>query len=95
MPNTNSAKKRFRQDVVRKNRNLAIKREMRNQVRKVRDAVEAGNVDEAETGLRLAAKKLDRAGARNLIHRNAAARVKSRLSAKIKAIKQSAGPASE
>ena len=90
MPNTKSAKKRFRQDVVRKNRNLAIKREMRNQVRKVRDAVKAGNADEAETEFRLAAKKLDRAGARNLIHRNAAARVKSRLTAKIKAIKQSA-----
>ena len=88
MPNTQSAKKRFRQDVVRKHRNLAIKREMRNQVRKVREAVKAGNVAEAETEFRLAAKKLDRAGARNLIHRNAAARVKSRLSAKIKAIKQ-------
>ena len=95
MPNTRSAKKRLRQNTVRKHRNLAIKREMRHQVRKVRDAVEAGNVDEAETEFRLVAKKLDRAGAQNLIHRNAAARLKSRLSAKIKAIKQSAGPASE
>jgi small subunit ribosomal protein S20 len=90
MPNTQSAKKRFRQDAVRKLRNLAIKREMRHQVRKAREAVKEGNVAEAETELRLAAKKLDRAGARNLIHRNAAARVKSRLSAKIKAIKQRA-----
>ena len=88
MPNTKSAKKRFRQDVVRKQHNLAIKREMRNQIRKVRDAVKAGNVEQAETEFRLAAKKLDRAGARNIIHRNAAARVKSRLSAKIKAVKQ-------
>lgn len=89
MPNTQSAKKRLRQDVVRKDRNLAIKREMRNQIRKVREAVKAGDVDQAEAQFRLTAKKLDRAGARNIIHRNSAARLKSRLSARIKAIKQS------
>ena len=89
MPNTQSAKKRLRQDVVRKERNLAIKREMRTQVRKVRDAVQAGNVEQAETEFRIATKKLDRAGARNILHPNAAARIKSRLSAGIKAIKQS------
>lgn len=88
MPNTQSAKKRLRQDAVRKERNLAIKREMRNQVRKVRDAVKSGNVEQAETEFRIASKKLDRAGARNILHPNAAARIKSRLSAGIKAIKQ-------
>jgi small subunit ribosomal protein S20 len=35
----------------------------------------------------LAVKKLDRAGSRNVIHRNAAARIKSRLSARVKAVK--------
>jgi small subunit ribosomal protein S20 len=89
MPNTQSAKKRLRQDVVRKERNLAIKREMRTQIRKVRDAVKAGNVEQAETEFQIATKKLDRAGARNILHRNAAARIKSRLSASVKAIKQS------
>ncbi len=88
MPNTKSAKKRLRQNVVAKQRNLAAKREMRNQIRKVRDALKAGNAEQAETEFQLAAKKVDRAGAQNIIHRNAAARVKSRLSAKIKAIKQ-------
>jgi small subunit ribosomal protein S20 len=88
MPNIQSTKKRLRQSIVRKHRNLAIKREMRHQVRKVRDALTAGNVAEAEAELRLAAKQLDRAGARHLIHRNAAARLKSRLSAKIKSLKQ-------
>jgi small subunit ribosomal protein S20 len=88
MPNTQSAKKRLRQDVVRKERNLAIKREMRTQVRKVRDAVQASNAEQAETEFRIAAKKLDRAGARNILHPNAVARIKSRLSAGIKAIKQ-------
>lgn len=87
MPNTQSAKKRLRQNVERRARNRSIKRALRNQCRKVRDAVKAGDVEQAENEFRLAVKRLDRAGARNIIHRNAAARTKSRLSAKIKALK--------
>lgn len=88
MPNTKTASKRLRQNVVRRARNRSIKRAIRTQCRKVREAVTAGDVDRAESEFRLAAKGLDRAGTRNIIHRNAAARIKSRLSAKIKAIKQ-------
>jgi len=65
-----------------------MKRAVRSQCRKVREAVDAGDPQRAEAELRLAAKRLDRAGAKNIIHRNAAARIKSRLSAKIKALKQ-------
>jgi small subunit ribosomal protein S20 len=50
-------------------------------------AVAAGNLEQARSEFRLAAKKLDRAAARKVIHRNAAARTKSRLSARIKAAK--------
>jgi len=89
MPSTKSASKRLRQNLVRRARNRVIKREVRTQVRKVREAVEAGNAELAESEFRLAAKKLDRAGARNIIHRNAAARVKSRLSAAIRTVKHS------
>jgi small subunit ribosomal protein S20 len=64
-----------------------VKRSLRTQCRKVLEAVKERNVPEAETEFRLATTKLDRAAARKVIHRNAAARVKSRLSAKIKAIK--------
>ena len=63
-------------------------RATRTQCGKVRQAIEAGNADLAETEFRLAARGLDRAGQRNIIHRNAAARTKSRLSAKIKKLKQ-------
>jgi small subunit ribosomal protein S20 len=87
MPNTKSAEKRLRQNTANRLRNRSIKRALRTQCRKVREAVEAGNVESAEAEFRLAAKKLDRAGARNIIHRNAAARTKSRLSARIKALK--------
>ncbi|MEA1950335.1 MAG: 30S ribosomal protein S20 [Planctomycetota bacterium] len=87
MPNTKSANKRLRQNVVRRTHNRSIKRAVRSQIRKVREAVQAGSVDLAETEFHLVAKKLDRAAARNIIHRNSAARLKSRLSAKIKALK--------
>lgn len=87
MPNTKSAKKQLRKSNERRLHNRSVKRSIRTQVRKVREAVAAGNLEAAETEFRTAAKVLDRAGARNTIHRNAAARTKSRLSAKIKALK--------
>ncbi len=90
MPNTKSAKKRLRQNVAHRAANRGIKRALRTQCRKVREAITAGDLDKAEVECRLATKHLDRAGARNIIHRNAAARVKSRMSAKIKAAKQQA-----
>ena len=88
MPNTKSAQKRLRQNAVHRARNRSMRRAVRTQCRKVREAVDAGDPQRAESELRLAAKRLDRAGAKNVIHRNAAARIKSRLSARIKALKQ-------
>jgi small subunit ribosomal protein S20 len=79
MPNTKSAKKRLRQDAVRRLRNRSTKSAVRNQVRKVREAVVAGNTEVAEQEYRAAAKRLDRAGAARVIHPNTAARLKSRL----------------
>jgi small subunit ribosomal protein S20 len=49
--------------------------------------VTAGNVEQAETELRQSAKVLDRAAARKVIHPNAAARTKSRLSTRVKTLK--------
>jgi small subunit ribosomal protein S20 len=88
MPNSPGAKKRLRQNVVRRTRNRSIKSVVRSQVRKVRDAIAAGNVELGEAEFRTAAKRLDRAAAQRVIHANAAARLKSRLSAHIKAAKQ-------
>ena len=60
---------------------------MRGQIRRVREAVAAGELDRAESEFRLAAKRLDRAGSKNLIHPNKAARLKSRLQRLIKSAK--------
>jgi small subunit ribosomal protein S20 len=87
MPNTSSAKKRLRQNVVRRERNRAVKSAVKTQIKKVLSAIDDGNVELAETEYRAAAKQIDRAGARRVIHKNAAARKKSRLQKIIKAAK--------
>ena len=90
MPNTNSAKKRLRQNEVLRDRNRSVRSAVGSQLRKVREAVTAGQLEKAEEEYREAARKLDRAGARNIIHRNRAARLKSRLQKSIKAAKSGA-----
>jgi small subunit ribosomal protein S20 len=88
MPNTKSAAKRLRQSIGRRLRNRSAKRTVRTQVSKIDAALEAGKPEEAQAEFRLAAKKLDQAAAKRIIHKNAAARSKSRLSAKLKAAKK-------
>ncbi len=90
MPNTASAKKRLRQNKVRRLRNRAIKSAVRTQIKKVRVAVHDGDVAKAEEEFRLAAKRLDRASTRNVFHPNAAARYKSRLQKLIKSVREAA-----
>ena len=87
MPNTASAKKRMRQDTVRRARNRITKSTLRTLLRKVRAAIDAKKLDESEAGFRTLVKKLDQAADANVIHANAAARTKSRLSLAIKGLK--------
>jgi small subunit ribosomal protein S20 len=88
MPNTPSAKKRLRQNEVQRERNRSIKSSVRSQVKKVHSAIAAGDLTKAEEEFRLAAKRLDRAGAAKVIHPNASSRYKSRLQRMIKKAKQ-------
>jgi small subunit ribosomal protein S20 len=90
MPNTKSAKKRHQQSVVRRERNRAVKSSLKTQIRKTLEKIKGGNVSEAQTELSTTAKKLDKAAAAKIIHPNRAARVKSRLSHRIKAAKATA-----
>ena len=87
MPNTSSAKKRMRQDSVRRLRNRATKSNLRGQLRKVREAIAAKKLEDSEKEFKTLVQKLDRAAGRNVIHANVAARTKSRLSAAIKGLK--------
>lgn len=90
MPNTKSAKKRLRQNVVRRARNRSIKSAIRTQIRKVREAVRAGDLEKADVEFRLAAQRLDRAAAARVIHPNRAGRLKSRLQNLMRKAKQPA-----
>ncbi|MGB7328410.1 MAG: 30S ribosomal protein S20 [Rubripirellula sp.] len=86
MPNTDSAKKRLRQNEKLRVSNRAKRSTLRGQLRRVRDAVKAGDAATAQTELRVAQKKIDQAAAKNLLHQNTADRTKSRLNKMVKAI---------
>jgi len=61
-------------------RNKAVKTELRTHVRRVRDAVAAGDKDAANAALVSASKKLDKAVSKGVIHSNQAANRKSAIS---------------
>lgn len=91
MPHSASAKKRHRQNLRDRERNRQVKSVIKTSIRKVLEAVSAGDVDLARERLRGAAKTTDRAAAKGTIHRNRAARIKSRLSSRVRGL--SAGAA--
>ena len=86
MANIKSAKKRAKQTVVRNARNAGQRSMLRTAVKKVLKALEANDAAGAQAAVAVAQPILDRFSARGLIHRNKAARHKSRLTARIKAI---------
>jgi small subunit ribosomal protein S20 len=90
MPNSASAKKDLRQNQTRRLQNKMVRSRLRKQLSKVREKVNAGDFEGAEAEFRIAVKKLDQAGAKHLIHKNAADRSKSRMSNMIKKAKLAA-----
>ena len=87
MPNIASAKKRLRQNKVRRDRNRSLRTIVRNRCKKVLKAMSSGNFEEAESLFAAAVKTLDKMGSKRILHKNAAARKKSRLSARLKKLK--------
>ncbi len=88
MPNTLSSKKRVRQNARQRAINLWRKRRIKNQVRSFMSAVEAADVSAAKEEFRKTCSLLDRIACTRTIHPNAAARKKSRLSSRLKALMQ-------
>jgi small subunit ribosomal protein S20 len=84
--NIKSAKKRARQAVVRNARNSSQRSMMRTAVKKVLKAIDAADKAGAETAYQTASSLLDRYAAKGLIHKNKAARHKSRITARIRAL---------
>lgn len=90
MAHSLSAKKRVRQNARRRARNQARRSALKTRVRQANRMIAAGKLVEATDSLRRACALLDRSAAKGLIHRNAAARRKSRLARKLNALRQKA-----
>ena len=89
MAYSNQAKKRARQTEVRTARNRPYRTRATRRLRDARWALDDGDGDAGER-IREAQSALDQAARRGIIHRNAAARKKSRLAAQLKALQTSA-----
>jgi len=85
-----SAKKRARQNLKNRAVNRATKSMLKTQVRKVIAAAAGTDKALSDAEFKTAVQKLDRAAAKGVIHKNAAARKKSRLSAMLKKAKVAA-----
>jgi small subunit ribosomal protein S20 len=85
MAHSLSAKKRIRQNVKRRARNRWRMKTMKTAIKTFLDKIAHGSVDDARTAYREAASIIDRTAQRGVIHRNQAARRKSRLNARLKA----------
>ena len=86
MANSAQARKRARQSLKHRTHNASLRTAFRTAVKKVLKAVEAGDKAAAQEVFRQSTKILDRIADKGVFHKNKAARHKSRLSAKIKAM---------
>jgi len=79
-----SSLKRARQDLKKRALNRTQRSTMRTAIKKVENAIEAGDKDAANVALRTAVSLLDRAGRKSLIHARQASRRVSRLNAHVR-----------
>ncbi|MCU7906038.1 MAG: 30S ribosomal protein S20 [Candidatus Thiodiazotropha sp. (ex Epidulcina cf. delphinae)] len=86
MANSAQARKRARQADKRHSRNQAQRSEMRTQIKKVAKQIVTGSKEGAAEAFKQAAPVIDSAVSKGLIHKNKAARHKSRLNVQIKAM---------
>jgi len=86
MANIASARKRARQAVQRNLHNSSLRSRLRTSIKSVRKAIAAGDAQVARASLQSAQGIIDRIADKKIIHKNAAARYKSRLSSAVKAM---------
>jgi small subunit ribosomal protein S20 len=88
LPNIKSAKKRVKLATLKRSANMARRSALRTALKKTLTSIAAGNTEAAKVDLNLAVKKLDMAASKGLIHKNQAARRKSRLMKKLNTMTQ-------
>lgn len=86
MANSPQARKRARQAEKHRQHNAGLRAKMRTAVKKVVYAIDAGDKDKASEAYKAAVPVIDSTAGKGLIHANKAARHKSRLNARIRAL---------
>ena len=86
MANIKSQIKRNRTNKKSQERNKAVKSELKTAIRATREAVTSGDKDKATAALRVAAKKIDKAASKGVIHKNQAANRKSAIAKQVAAL---------
>ncbi|MEC9328982.1 MAG: 30S ribosomal protein S20 [Pseudomonadota bacterium] len=86
MANTSQAGKRARQAVLSRARNMSQRSSMRTSIKTFLKSLETKDTEKAEQSYRSAVSQIDRAVRKGLEHRNKAARLKSHLNSRLKAV---------
>ena len=86
MANTKQAAKRAKQSIKHRGANVKLRTTLRTAIKKVTKAIDAGDAKAAEAALRAETSVIDKIAGAGIIHKNKAARHKSRLAAKVKAL---------
>jgi small subunit ribosomal protein S20 len=86
MANSAQARKRARQAIQHRARNVGQRSSLRTAIKKVRQAISTGDKSAAQAVFKESQSVIDSIADKNIVHKNLAARQKSRLSAAIKAL---------
>ena len=86
MANIKSQIKRIRTNEPARQRNVAVRSALKTAVRRVRTAAESGDAAAAATAFQVAAKQLDKAASKGVIHKNQAANRKSAIAKKLQSL---------
>jgi len=86
MANTKQAAKRAKQSTKHRGANVSYRSSLRTAIKKVKTAIAAGDAAAAQAAMNEDVSNIDRIARKGIIHRNKAARNKSRLAAQVKAL---------
>lgn len=86
MANSPQARKRARQNETRRQHNASLRSMVRTYIKRTYSAIESGQADAAKAAYDAAVPVIDRMADKGIIHKNKAARHKSRLNAQVKAL---------
>jgi len=88
MANSKQAAKRARTSADQRVKNMSLRTALRTAIKKIQVAIGSGDAAKADTALKAEVSTIDRTASRGIIHKNKAARQKSRLAKKAKALQK-------